>query len=379
MTFHALVVDDDPEIREDVQDRLESLGHTCDMAGSQEAANTLLPKNRYAYVLLDLEIPVKYGRPSRVTNGKNLLRFIRQIKGFEDIPIIVMTSHGHDSPLLAVDVMSNAGAVNFVMKPFPDNGPTLEKAIREALRQTGRSCPGAKSHSELAHDPDPPQPFEEGEMVFSETRVELCGVRICDGVGSGLMRAILDALRERDSRGRFVALSGDELAQRADNATTCQNDIADAVRRLRKKIQTVLLEQANIRCTRGDVITNDRRYGYRFSSKIEVRDADDVRNDLRNGEDDVRNDPRNDVNDVRNGPNDPRNAQDDVKNLSARQEWILDELAGKGEVRKDEMLQGYKKQFGLSKTTLERDLKALRSHSLIRFDGDKRTGHWRRM
>ncbi len=39
MTFHALVVDDDPEIREDVQDRLDSLGHTCDMAESQEAAN----------------------------------------------------------------------------------------------------------------------------------------------------------------------------------------------------------------------------------------------------------------------------------------------------------------------------------------------------
>ena len=227
MSFHALVVDDDPGIREDVQDRLESLGHTCDLAGSQQEARALLPENRYAYVLLDLEIPVKYGRPSRVVNGKNLLRTIRDTKGFEDIPIIVMTSHGHDSPLLAVDVMSNGGAVNYVMKPFPESGPTLEKAIRNALR----SRPGAKSHSEAVADPGPPQPFEEGELVFSETRVELCGVKICDG--DGLIRAILDVLRGRDSSGVLVCLSGEELAQRVGDGMIGQNDIADAVRRLR--------------------------------------------------------------------------------------------------------------------------------------------------
>lgn len=30
MTFHALAIDDDPAILEDVKDRLECLGHTCD-------------------------------------------------------------------------------------------------------------------------------------------------------------------------------------------------------------------------------------------------------------------------------------------------------------------------------------------------------------
>jgi len=290
MTFHALVVEDDPEIREDVQDRLESLGHTCDLADCQEAAKALLPKNRYTYVLLDLQIPVKYGRPSRVTNGKNLLQHIRQTRGFEDIPIIVMTSHGKEGPQLAVDVMRNGGAIDFVTKPFPDSGPTLEKAIRDALRYTGRSRPGAKSHSELARDPDPPQPFQEGKMVFYETRVELCGVRICEGVGSGLIRAILDTLRETDSRGRFIALSGDELALRVGNGLTGSNDIADAVRRLRERIQAVLLEQANIRCSGKDIVTNDRRYGYRLSSKITVRDGDDVTNDPDN--------PRNEPDDV---------------------------------------------------------------------------------
>jgi len=309
---------------------------------------------------------------ARIDYGKNLLREIRQTRGYEDVPIIVITAHGHDSYRLSREVLRLGGADDFVAKPFLDGDQKLEKSIADVLRSSGRSRPGAKSHSELVRDPDPPQPFEEGEMVFFETRVELCGVRICDGVGSGLVRAILDILREKDSRGKFVALSGEELAQRAGNTMTRQNDIADAVRRLRERIETVLLEEANIRCARQDVVTNDRRYGYRLSSKITVRDADDVRNDPNNNADDVRND-------VRNGPVDPRTPQDDVRNPSARQEWILDELGTKGEMRKDEVFLGYKKQFGLSKTTLERDLNALRCRGLIRFDGEKRTGRWRRV
>jgi len=372
MTFHALVVDDNRDVLDDVKDRLESLGHTCDLAETQADARALLEHGRFSYALLDLEIPVRYGSPCRIGNGKNLVREMRTMRGLADVPIIVMTAHGHGSPRLAVDVMKHRGAVDFVMKPFSEADPPLERVIEDVLRVTRRDHPGAKSHSELARDPDPPQPFEEGEMVFFETRIELCGVRICDGVGSGLVRAILDIIREKDSRGRFIALSGEELAQRAGDTMTRQNDIADAVRRLREKTQAVLLEEANIRCTRRDVITNDRRYGYRLASKITVRDADDVRSDPSSDADDVRND-------VSDGPIDPRSSRDDVRAPSARQEWIVGQLKAKGELRKDEVFPGYKRQFGLSKTTLERDLNALRRRGLIRFDGEKRTGRWRRV
>ena len=391
MKYHALVVDDNPSTLDDVKDRLESLGHTCDLVESQAEAKDLLGENRYAYVLLDLKIPVKDGRPSRITNGENLLWTIRRTKGFEGIPIIVMTSHGHHSPALAVKVMSNGGANNFVMKPFSDTGSTLGKAIRDALRHTGRSHPGAKSHSELARDPGPPMQFEEGEMVFSETRVELCGVRICDSVGSGLMRAILDILKQKDSRGKFVALSGEELAQLAGSPMTCQNDIADAVRRLRERIKKAMLDQANVKCIRQDVIANDRKYGYSLSRKVTVRDADDVNNEVNRLKNDVNknknevnrggNDVNKNKNGVKNGvyecPNDPNKIQNEVNNLSVRQQWILAELRSNGEMRKGEIFRGYQKQFSRSKTTLERDLEELRQRGLIRFDGKKRTGCWR--
>ncbi len=358
MTFHALVVDDDADILDEVKDRLESLGHTCDLAETQAEVRDLLKRGRFSYALLDLKIPVQHGRPCRIDNGKNLLREIRNTRGFEDVPIIVMSAHGHVSPKLAVEVMRHGRATDFVMKPFSAADPPLERVIHDALRVANRDRPGAKTHSQFVRDPDPPQPFERGEMVFSETRIELCGAKVCNGVGSGLMRAILDVLRGKDSCGQFVALSGEELAQRAGNIMTRQNDIADAVRRLRERIQKVLLEEAKIRCTRQDVITNDRRYGYRLSSKITVRDADDAGSD------------------VESKPSVPGSGQSDVRNPIARQEWIISQLAADGGMRKGELLPGYKRRFGLSKSTLERDLIALRRRGVIRFDGEKRTGRW---
>ena len=231
---------------------------------------------------------------------------------------------------------------------FLDGDQRLERAIADVLRSSGRDRPGAKFHSGLVPDPEPPRPFEAGEMVFSETRVELCGVKICGD--SGLMRAILEALRERDSRGRFVALSGEELAQRAGNAMTRQNDIADAVRRLRRRIEKVMLEQANVQCGHQDVIANDRKNGYSLADKITVRYGHEGASDAGAGH---------------------------VEELGDRQQWILAELQANGEMRKGELFPGYRKRFGRSKTTLERDLEELRKRGLIEFDGEKRSGRWR--
>ncbi len=69
MTFHALVVDDNLDVLEEVQDRLESLGHTCDVAETQADATTLLEHRRFSYALLDLEIPG--GEHSMYTVGRH--------------------------------------------------------------------------------------------------------------------------------------------------------------------------------------------------------------------------------------------------------------------------------------------------------------------
>ncbi|MFW6062065.1 MAG: response regulator, partial [Planctomycetota bacterium] len=229
-TFHALVVEDSEDILEDVCDRLESLGHTCDCAFSQEQARECLQRpDGYSYVLLDLEIPVKYGRRSRIQNGRNLLQEIRGIPGLEPIPIIVMTSHGKDSPNLAIDVLRHNGADDYVTKPFGSNGRSMEQTILDALAQCGRSRPGARTRSAASPPDRPPQPFEAGELVFYDTHVELCGVKLCGDVHCGVIRRILDLLARKRPNGRRMFFSGEQIANQLE-LERGQKAVAEAVR-----------------------------------------------------------------------------------------------------------------------------------------------------
>lgn len=353
MTFHALAIDDDPAILEDVKDRLESIGHTCDCVTCLQCAREHLAEKSYSYILLDLEIPVRYGRPSRIPNGQNLLREIRRTKGYEVIPIIVMTTHGHDSPDLAVEVLRCDGATDFVKKTFADSGHTLEKAIRDALAASGRSRPGAIKQSGLLTI-EPSQPFEYGEMVFSPSRVELCEVKICGGSESGMIRRILDELRQTNQHGRFVRYDGTELAKRI-GCERGQNGVAEAVAAFRTHACEVMLDEANVKVDRlYDIILNDRRYGYRLSRKITVRDADEPA-----------------APEPAATPRDSAAADD--SELNHRQRWVLDQLAKHGQLRKAEIVT----EFNCSSTTAERDLSDLRRQGRIEFIGPAKTGHWR--
>jgi CheY-like chemotaxis protein len=352
MSFHALVVDDNPGILDDVKDRLESMGHTCDCVSCQEKARILLDEKTYSYVLLDLEIPVKYGRPSRLQNGQNLISEIRKIRGHESIPIVIMTSHGKDGPQLAVEVMRCNGANDYVTKPFPEKGHTLEKAIMDALWAAGRSHPAARKRSGKQLPPEPAHPFETGQMVFYPTHVELCGVKIC-GDDSTTIRRILDALREKKPNGKYVVFSGDKLAQLTD-CDGGQNTIATCIMGFRDLVCQALYNEANVECDRkSDIILNDRKYGYRFSDKIEVLDGNDTQSD---------------TNDTQNDP------QLDIENdgWNERQKWILRQLEA-GIPLQNRHIQ---KQFKVTAITAKRDLSPLRRRGLVEFKGASKTGFW---
>lgn len=66
----ALVIEDDPAIREALGDRLDSLGHDHHSVGSQSEARERLGRCTYDYVLLDLELPVRFGRPRRSPSAR---------------------------------------------------------------------------------------------------------------------------------------------------------------------------------------------------------------------------------------------------------------------------------------------------------------------
>ena len=236
-------------------------------------------------------------------------------------------------------------------KRFIPTGETLENRIAEALQV--RKRPGAAKASAVAKPAGDPQPFEAGEMIFYPTRVELEGVRICGDADSARIRKVLDELRHKDGRDRFVGYSGEELARRVGCSERGQNGVAEAVRDFRKNVTDVMLDEANVTVEARDVLQSGGR-GYRLTDKITVKEGVDP------------------VNDRVQVPADPQNDPDGDP-LNERQEWIVEQLQGSAELRIGQVVD----QWKCSKTTAKRDLTGLREQGLIEFEGAARTGSWR--
>lgn len=375
MSFHALVIDNNIDILEDIADRLESLGHSCDCASFQDKARRLLHKNMYSYVLLELEIPVKKGRRSRVQNGQNLIHEIRHMKGYETLPIIIMASHDKYSPELAIEAMRCNGANDFVSKSATPKGRTIEKAIVDALRAAGRAHPAAKKLSGLQLSPEPPHRFETGEMIFFPGHVELCGVKVC-GDRTATIRRILDVLQEKKSNGKYVSYDGERLAKLVD-CEGGQNAIATCIMEFRNFVCQVLSSEAQIECDRlNDIIVNDRRYGYRLSAKITVRQSGDVHQMSVNVPQYFHQNgyvPQYVHQNVRQNENDVHQYQPKNKDLNERQLWIIQELQRGAPLQNRHI----RSQFRVSSKTINRDLTDLRIGGLITFIGSSKNGFWK--
>lgn len=262
----ALVVDDDPHILELAEERLASMGHDCRTASSQAEAEELLDSQAFDYILLDLEIPRKSMGSADMEYGKNLLRKIVETPELARTPVIVITGHGLQSHHLSVEIMM-MGASSFVGKPFGKENQLGEK-ILEVLRKHGvRSESGLRAPTGKLH------PFQGGELVFFEDRVELCGVVVCGGTESSDMRTILDLLREKNTKNAYVKLALAELKRRGLGDVR-DGAIPESVRRFRVQCQQRLRDQLGVDCSSGDVIANERR-GYYFREWIVAKDGID--------------------------------------------------------------------------------------------------------
>ena len=267
MKHRALIVEDDADIAESVTETLDSLGHEHVWVKSQEEARQQIADGGFTYVLLDLQIPVRFGRGlACIEYGEHLARELYQSPMMHGVPIIVMTAYGKEGLEIAAPLCEH-GVVDFINKPFPRTGRTLASLIQSVLDRVYRK-------RERASHGRPTKPFQAGELIFYDDRVELCGIKICGEAECGIMRSILEALRERRPDGHYKAFSGTELARRA-GADRGQNAAAEAIRGFRQKVQQLLRDELNIQCGPCDVIENDRRYGYRFCEKIEARGHDE--------------------------------------------------------------------------------------------------------
>lgn len=349
----ALLVEDDPRILESVKDIVDSLGHDFDGASSQDEARQLIGTQEYDYVLLDLEIPVKLGRNApRIQNGMNLLAELNDKYG-KQVPVIVTTGHGTDSPHICRECMKS-GAVDFVPKPFPDSGMTLDKTILEALARVGQQKTGARHKSR----PSKLRVFQGGEIRLLKRRLVICEVEVPI---SQLMYRILSVLNAKYGNGKYVALAGSEIAEHEDvNCRRGQNGVSEAIHALRKRIATKLLEEANMEIGDQDVIRS-KGMGYRINENVTISVGGRKSSITPNGQP-------------------PKSADGsvtqnlDLSEMNERQEWIMERINNGIEVRVGMVVQ----QFQCSSRTAKRDLAELKKMGLVRFVGSPRQGYYQK-
>jgi FixJ family two-component response regulator len=127
----VFVVDDDPLVRESLEDLLNSAGFTVQTFGSATEFIRSKRPDVAACLILDVELPDLTGLDLQAELVKS---------GFA-VPIVFLTGHG-DIPM-SVRAMK-AGAVEFLTKPLRKE--VLFDAVREALARDGE---GRKQRSEI--------------------------------------------------------------------------------------------------------------------------------------------------------------------------------------------------------------------------------------
>lgn len=128
----ALVIDDEPDIRELLEITLGRMGVETESAATLRQANEMLERNRYDLCLTDMRLPDG--------NGIDLVKKVQ--REYPSMPIAVITAHGNMDT--AIEAMK-AGAFDFISKPVELEN--LRKLTAAALRL--RSQPATKSATKL--------------------------------------------------------------------------------------------------------------------------------------------------------------------------------------------------------------------------------------
>lgn len=337
----ALVIEDDEEIRNIVVERLDSLGHDSDAVGSQSEARKKIENRRYDYILLDLEIPMRFGRPSDIAIGKNVLAEIRSSENNSTTPVLIATAHGHDEPDLAVELMKG-GANDFIKKPLKG----LEDKIREALRKNtgvGEAYQKRSGNSQKTQEmPDAEVSSAPTILRFTLQEITLEDTPICHS-GSGTIWNLLMLLRQRRENGSFRAFPAKALADNL-RLPRGQGAVCEVISKFRQSVKDVF-RQSGVTVD-GDAVITTGKYGYQLNPDLEV--IDEINDDVCPG------------------------AAETQKEIESRDraDWILEQVkSGKKLQRRD-----IEDHFSISSSTAKRDLKLIEDQ--IEFVGTSRNGHY---
>ncbi len=131
---HALIVDDEPDIRELLALTLSRMKIYCSEAETVAEAKALLQKESFDLCLTDMRLPDG--------NGIELIRHIQQQQ--PELPVAMITAHG--SMDTAIEALK-AGAFDFLNKPVELQA--LRELVNSALRLSGNRSGISAESSEM--------------------------------------------------------------------------------------------------------------------------------------------------------------------------------------------------------------------------------------
>ncbi len=213
-TTHILVVDDEPDIRETLQDYLELHGYRVSQAEGGEALRAAIAAEAADLVLLDINMPGE--------DGLSLARFLREQTS---IPVVMLTASGE-----VVDriVGLEMGADDYLTKPVD---------LRELLARVKavlRRFQTAQSRADLAVE------TAQRNVAFGKLRLDLDAHKLFDGDGNevpltSMEYDLLKAFAEHPNR----VLSRDQLLDMAHNRgwEPFDRSIDIRIARIRRKIE----------------------------------------------------------------------------------------------------------------------------------------------
>jgi len=245
-----LIIDDDDSVREELKERIESMGHESEEAACQDNALAKLDEMVFDCVLLDLGIPVKYEGVARVDHGKNLLQ--RIVARVDAPPVIIITANSGPGHKLAVEMMK-VGAKTFVSKPFDEN--PIEPEITWVL----------STHRKKDNPGEPvKKTFSGGTLVLNSDGIEVSGVSVGGIKGNANIRRVVELLSQKNEKGIYRKLSAKTLAE-CISPQIAPATITSSIKDFRETCCNKL------ECGTNDVIKTNPGGGYQLAEWIEFR------------------------------------------------------------------------------------------------------------
>lgn len=226
---NLLIVDDDREIRDLLRDYLQNNGYRVSTAEDGNAMWSLLERQRFDLVVLDIMLP-----------GEDGLVLCRQLRASSELPVIMLTALGEDTERI---IGLEMGADDYLAKPF--NPRELLARVRGVLRRAG----GDVGDSDAVRFADWTLDRNARHLISKE------GVIV--NLSTGEYR-LLEAFVEHPNR----VLSRDQLMDilQGRDWGPFDRSIDVQVSRLRRRLHDDARESALIKTVRGE--------GYLFTARV---------------------------------------------------------------------------------------------------------------